>query len=367
MPGASELLVQHSHEEPALSLAAALPSVDPAASTALNTWLRRRTAPIFSMNGSEYEIGWRAPEQLSWQVVAEIAAGAHRAWLALDGFAAIDPLMVGEPLSLMPAPLRGIVVQRLMAQALVDAPRALTNAADVRAIHWNAPLGDSGGCRLTFALTRRADGVQSLGALVFETPAALEWLDSVLPLDEASRRAHANMRVPLYLLLGRSVLTTGELSGLRAADVVWIESASIARDGVAVELGTAEQAGLWKCRARRHELRIVAAGAPTVANLGSATSGSTRATVAADGKEAQTMGADRWRLDVPVTFELATLSMKVDEVEQLQPGQVIELPQDLATASVTLRVAGAAVAEGSLIVVGKRLGVRIGRVLQLTG
>lgn len=335
----------------------AMPSVDSAVRDALNNWLRRRIAPVFRLSGNEYEIRWLVAADPRWQVVVELAAGTHRAWLALDGFAAIDPLMVGEPLSLMPVPLRNLVVHRVIARLLSAAPKALAAAADVRAIHWNVPLSTAASCRLMFTITRRSDRVQSMGALVFETAAAIEWLDATLAVDDASRSIGANVRVPLHLRIGRSMLPTNELSALRPGDVVWIETASIARAGLAVELGTAEQECIWRCRVQRHALRIVAAGTP-VESARTAVTGNTRG--------AQVMSAERWRLDVPVTFELATLSMKVNEIEHLQPGQIVELPQDVATASVSLRVAGTPVAEGTLIVVGKRLGVRVARVLART-
>jgi type III secretion system YscQ/HrcQ family protein len=359
MHGVSERRVPAVEDEPEhQTLASVLPSVEPAARDALNHWLKRRMTPTFPVGDSEYEVTWHAAAEPTWHVVVEVTAGAHRAWLALDGFAAIDPLMVGEPLTLMPAPLRQLVVQRMIARVLANAPRALAAAADVRAIHWNAPLNDAGACRLLFTLTRRADGVQSIGALLFETTAALEWLDQVLPVDDASRRSRASIRVPLQLRLGHSKLPMTELGELRRDDVVWIETASITRDGIAIELGTTDQECIWKGRARRHELRLVTAGVPTATAKEAA-----RASVATTIKGAQVMSAERWRLDVPVTFELGTLNMKVDAIEQLQPGQIVDLPQDVATATVTLKVAGAPVAEGALIVVGKRLGVRIGRML----
>lgn len=363
MHGVIERRVERAFKTPeAPSLAAVLPSVEPSVRDALDNWLRRRMAPVFRVGGSEYEIQWRAVAAPSWQVIVELAVGAHRAWLALDGFAAIDPLMVGEPMTLMPEPLRYLAVQRLIARVLSGAPRALAMAVDVRSVQWNAASNNASACRLMFTITRRADRVQSTGALLFDDSATLQWLDEVLPVDDASCRARARVSVPLYLRLGQSKLPMNELSELRAADVVWIETASIARDGVAIELVTAEQECVWKGRARRHELRLAAPGVPAAAAFKVATEASTAANLT----EGRVMSAERWRLDVPVTFELGTLSMQVDQIEQLQPGQIVDLPQEVATATVTLRVAGTPVAEGALIVVGKRLGVRIGRILART-
>lgn len=362
MHGVIERRVERAFKTPeAPSLAAVLPSVEPSVRDALDNWLRRRMAPVFRVGGSEYEIQWRAVAEPSWQVIVELMAGAHRAWLALDGFAAIDPLMVGEPMTLMPEPLRNLAVQQLIARVLSGAPRALAMAVDVRSVQWNAASNNASACKLMFTITRRADRVQSTGALLFDDSATLQWLDEVLPVDDASRRTRARVSVPLYLRLGQSKLPMNELSELRVADVVWIETASIARDGVAIELVTIEQECVWKGRARRHELRLAAPVVPAAAFKVA-----TEASTAANLTEGQVMSAERWRLDVPVTFELGTLSMKVDQIEQLQPGQIVDLPQEVATATVTLRVAGAPVAEGTLIVVGKRLGVRIGRMLART-
>ena len=368
MHGMSELRLQRACEEPDTpGLAAALPSVEPPVRDALNHWLRRRMAPVFRIGGSEYEVTWRAVTEPRWHVIVELTAGVHRAWLALDGFAAIDPLMVGEPLTLMPAPLRQLAIQRLIARVVTNAPRALAAALDVRSVQWDAHLSDSGGCRLMFDITRRTDGVRSMAALLFESPAALAWLDEILPVDDASRRLRARVRVPLHLQLGHSNVPMNELGALRAEDVVWIETASIVRDGVAIEVVTAGQECVCKGRARRHELKLVTAGPAATAASKEAARASVAATIIEVQAEGQAMSAERWRLDVPVTFDLGTLNMQVDEVEQLQPGQVIELPQDVAAATVTLRVAGAPVAEGGLIVVGKRLGVRIDRVLGRAG
>lgn len=357
MHGMSERRLEQACEAPDTRvLAAVLPSIEPPVRDALNHWLRRRMAPVFRIGGSEYELTWRVVAEPRWHVIVELTAGVHRAWLALDGFAAIDPLMVGEPLTLMPAPLRQLAIQRLIARVVTNAPRGLAAAVDVRSVQWDAQLSDSGGCRLMFDITRRADGVQSMGALLFERPAALAWLDEILPVDDASRRLRARVRVPLHLQLGHSKVPMNDLGALRADDVVWIETASIARDGVAIEVVTAGQKFVCKGRARRHELKLVTAGP-------AATTVSKEAAQASVMTEGQAMSAERWRLDVPVTFDLGTLNMQVDEVEQLQPGQIVDLPQDVAAATVTLRVAGAPVAEGGLIVVGKRLGVRIDRTL----
>jgi len=75
------------------------------------------------------------------------------------------------------------------------------------------------------------------------------------------------------------------------------------------------------------------------------------------------MDATHWQLDVPVTFDLGELHLQTADLERLQPGNVIELQQDVATAAVSLRIADRRIAEGTLVTIGKRLGVRISTVM----
>jgi flagellar motor switch/type III secretory pathway protein FliN len=74
------------------------------------------------------------------------------------------------------------------------------------------------------------------------------------------------------------------------------------------------------------------------------------------------MSAERLPLETPVTFDLGEINMKVQDLERLQPGQIVDLPQDITATTVALRVAGRRVAEGTLVAVGRRLGVRISRI-----
>lgn len=64
-------------------------------------------------------------------------------------------------------------------------------------------------------------------------------------------------------------------------------------------------------------------------------------------------------LDIPVTFDLGEVAVALRDLERIQPGYLFELPQDAVHATVNLRVSGTLVAEGRLVAIGKRLGVRI--------
>lgn len=342
------------------SLESALTAIDPHTRDILNEWLSRRCAPTFQLGADEFEIRWLQSAGQQWHVLIELGAGNFRALLALDGFAALDPLLVGEPFTLMPNALRGLAVQRFIARILGYAPAALANTLEVRAILWDGRGLPDWRCRLPFLLRRR-DGTQLTGTLLFESAAALKWLDGVLPVDVTSNAKRLQLATPLRLSLGETKVPSAALQTLNAGDVMWIENASITRDGVAIDLTAPAARSSWRCRARRESLQILSA-AQTSAAAKPKTSAPLQAS-AASGAGVSPMDAQRWQLEVPVTFDLGELQLQVADLERLQPGHIIELPQDVSTATVSLRVADRCIAEGTLIAVGKRLGVRIATVI----
>jgi type III secretion system YscQ/HrcQ family protein len=341
-------------------LESALATIDPATRDVLNEWLSRRCEPTFQLGADMFDVRWLPSAGQQWHVLIELGAGNYRALLALDGFAALDPLLVGEPFTLMPNALRGLAVQRFIARILSYAPSALANTLEVRAILWEGRGLPDWRCRLPFLLRRR-DGTQLTGTLLFESAAALQWLDSVLPVDSTSNAKRLRLATLLRLSLGESKVSSTALQSLEHGDVVWIESASITREGVAIDLTAPAAPRRWRCRARRESLRIVSAA--EVSTSAKPKSSTPLQASAASGAGVTSMDAQRWQLEVPVTFDLGELQLQVADLERLQPGHIIELPQDVSTATVSLRVADRCIAEGTLIAVGKRLGVRIGTVI----
>jgi type III secretion system YscQ/HrcQ family protein len=342
------------------SLESALTTIDPQTRDVLNDWLSRRCAPMFQLGAEEFEIRWLQNNGQQWHVLIELGAGNYRALLALDGFAALDPLLVGEPFTLMPSALRSLAVQRLVARILGYAPPALANTLEVRAILWEGRGLPDWRCRLPFLLRRR-DGTQLTGTLLFESAAALQWLDGVLPVDRTSNAKRLQLATLLRLTLGESKVSPAALQSLDPGDVVWIENGSITREGVAIGLNAPSARSSWRCRVRRELLRIVSAS--EISSSAKPKSSAPLQASAASGAGVPPMDAQRWQLEVPVTFDLGELQLQVADLERLQPGHIIELPQDVATATISLRVADRCIAEGTLIAVGKRLGVRIGAVI----
>jgi type III secretion protein Q len=342
-------------------IADSLVTIDAPTRDAINEWLNRRCAPLFKLGPEEFELRWLESAGDVWHVAIELSVGSQRALLVLDSLAALDPLLVGEPFTLMPHALRDLAVQRFAARILSYAPPVLANAMELRAIHWDGGGLPEWRCRLPFVLQRRSDGTRLTGALLFENALGLKWLHDVLPVDRMSDDVRLSLPALARLSLGKSTISSASLTALAAGDVVWIETASINREGVAVELTAPAVRRNWRCRVRRESLRIVAAAEFDTGATQQRASPSISPAVSGTG--AHPMDAQRWQLEVPVTFDLGELQLKVADLERLQPGQIIELQQDVATATVSLRVAERCIAEGTLIAIGKRLGVRISTVI----
>lgn len=68
---------------------------------------------------------------------------------------------------------------------------------------------------------------------------------------------------------------------------------------------------------------------------------------------------DIGELNLPVKFELDTVSMPVVQLSALRPGYVVELPVPIADARVRLTSYGQTIGSGELVTVGDQLGVRV--------
>jgi type III secretion protein Q len=64
-------------------------------------------------------------------------------------------------------------------------------------------------------------------------------------------------------------------------------------------------------------------------------------------------------LELPVTLEIVTLAMPLQQIGALQPGQVLELPLALADARVRMVACGQTLGHGKLVVVGEQLGFQV--------
>ena len=72
-------------------------------------------------------------------------------------------------------------------------------------------------------------------------------------------------------------------------------------------------------------------------------------------------------LDVPVRFEIETVSIPLAELEAIQPGYIVELGMPVAAARLRLVALGSLIGEADLVAVGARLGARITRMVHTDG
>ena len=81
--------------------------------------------------------------------------------------------------------------------------------------------------------------------------------------------------------------------------------------------------------------------------------------LAEPGTEADAIG----ELELPVRFEIETVSVPLAELEAIEPGYVIELAVPAAEARLRLVSCGQVIGHAELVAVGTRLGARITRMV----
>jgi len=327
-----------------------LDRLEPDVSRLMNAWLAVRQYSDWAVGGRRLRIQWGwEPPHASFAVAIECTLAGRAVLVKLDGLAGIDPRLVGEPFSRMPEPMRNLLIERVAADFFAALPQGFMHDADIRAVHWSMPDSAAWPCAIGFVATRE-DGTQSRGTLAAGALPALEWLHQAMPHGApAPLVSRDELPVAVRLRVGRTVLATSAVRSLGVGDVVWIdEGGAISRHGVTL-VAIAGNSGqrAWSARLKH---RTVTLHAPysgiLVVNRG----------------EQSTMHNDHTDIEVPVVFEMGQMVLPLAEIERLHADQTFELEQDACLATVTLSVFGSVIAQGKLITIGRKLGVRIVRV-----
>lgn len=331
-----------------------LETLDPAVLPAIQRLLHRHGPSSFNIGGQEIRFAWANLQPGAQTISVTFACGAHSLQIDLDNLGAIDPLLIGEPFELLPPALRGLVVRKAVASLLTSAPRALAESLQITDIRWQAQARSDWPIKLGFRLQRGDHGCVTHGQLSVPSAATLAWLDEQLPTQSSAPRANLHsLPIPLRLVLGQTGLTTPVMRRLAIGDVVWVQSARHTRAGINIDCRIGHlSAALATVRHRQLQLKNIQA--LTMKLQQQATDTAT---------PPKTLDADRTppsrTLEVPVTFDAGELSVPLSQLERLQPGAVLELPQDIGDATIQLRVGNSLIARGALVAIGKRLGVRI--------
>ena len=293
--------------------------------------------------GAVWKLEWSSLEVLSLR--PEL-----RQWRESQAFDAQD-------FALLPEGLRLAVLERLLAPALDALGRFL--GCEARCVACTGDLVWSDPLPLTLTLPDSSTVFLRLfwadeGAARF----VLERLES-LPL-RARPAAAGGCAVPCRLEVGGMRLTPGELAGLACGDVLlperWTPDTPLLRPAGGAAL---------VCRLAAGALTVVGPESVEPSVTSKSVEVSMSEPVAGNGEEATPDGqplldeAAVGAMELPVTFELASLQLRVDELAALKPGYTLALGGDVASVPVGIRVGGRMLARGRLVDVGGMPGVQI--------
>ena len=285
------------------------------------------------------------PELAAWRAGAAGEAGG---------------LPSGNDFSALPAPLSLAVLERLFAPALDSLARWLGCetrfcSAPVPETAWGGPLP------LTLALP---DGERVYLRLFWNNEQAarfvLERLET-LPLravpDAAGALPGAVLLCPLEV--GGMSLSPGEAASLAPGDILLPERWTPEAPRLLLPGGTA-----LACRLENGVLSVLGpdatlpppcGGYPDSSEVTMTESVSEHAAGGTPLLDREAVAA----LELPVTFELARLSLRVEEIAALAPGYTFALNGDASSVPVLLRIGGRIAARGRLVDVGGMPGVQI--------
>lgn len=353
MAAQPELLERMSPDIAPLSLE----PIDPTVLPAVRRLLERHGSGALRIQGQEIHFTWanvRLPEHA---ISVAVTCGAHSLVIELENLGAIEPLLIGEPFELLPPALRNLVMRRSIASLLTNAPRALAEAVQVTDVQWlSRQSAHDWPIKLGFRLQRGQDGCVTQGQLFASSAAAVAWLDEQLPATAANPRVRMqSLPIPIRLTLGQTALTTSVLRKLATGDVVWVQSARISRAGVDVDCRVGALS-IALATVHHRQLRLKHTHGLAMKLQQAATE--VPATAKPLAIEPDRTPSSR-NLEVPVTFDAGELALPLTQLERLQPGALIELPQDVSDSTIQLRVGSSLIARGALVAIGKRLGVRI--------
>jgi type III secretion protein Q len=258
--------------------------------------------------------------------------------------AAIDVTRAGLPAELRAAYLNGL------GAALWPEIEALTQrAVEVLEVQPQSTMGLTPDC-IGFEVGLDPNGAATRGLL---RPIHSD-LDDILA--EVSRREMPAVALPPGLrirwaaVVGSTGLTAGEVRALEEQDIVVIEQAVYAADGLACSLGAGPKrhyAGRAMLR-RGGQLQII-----QFTTKGQATMTHSNADAALPEE------TDFDDIPVSLRFELAHWDASLADVANLAAGSIIDLGQRVDEQSVSVWVEQRCIGTGQLVAIGERLGVRL--------
>jgi type III secretion protein Q len=168
----------------------------------------------------------------------------------------------------------------------------------------------------------------------------------------AGTMLRARLAVPASIAVARRSVSLAALRSLAAGDVLLLPPTPAGLEGAAARLHLGPRAARHLAIAGRiRRDSFIAEGEPQM------TDDHDEAPEAADAADA--LG----ELELPVHFEIETLSVPLADLESIAPGYVIELAMPAAEARLRLVSCGQVIGHAELVAVGERLGARITRMV----
>ena len=328
---------------------------------AVNAWMLARPNSVCKLPGRTLEFEWTTNEDAAFTVHAVFECLGHRWGIALDSLCAFDERLKGMPFMSMPEVFRTLSVEKLLNEVMECLPVDIACNLDAPVIAWGKPAWPSSWHKLPLLLRNRDQRTVSLGVFAVETPDGLNWLNQNLPLQPGEKKplARSLLQCRLPVIIGEAKLAIQEIKQLEAGDLIWIETAKITRQGmrVCLEPPVSENA----------QERIVYHGFVKQRNLilcGASTTkpNSKKSTLPLATETENAMEMDIGNIELPLTFDLGAITLPLTEIEQLGEHQILELSGEAANMRVNVRVHGTCIAQGSLMLAGRRLAVRLEKV-----
>ncbi|HEX3138903.1 MAG TPA: type III secretion system cytoplasmic ring protein SctQ [Rhizobacter sp.] len=300
-----------------------------------------------------WSLQWRAsPHALQWQESFGFRLGPHAGWVDIDALA-LGPLLDESRAHLLPRELRCV----LWADALHGVAQALERLTRLR-FEWTLPEGEAPAVQPLQAIAfelHSHQGARFCGFVQLDDANALDAIVSSLTLPRPPAAQGLNgLRIPLPFSLGSTQITLREVAGIRAGDIVSIETWASSGAGLLV---TAELGAGRRLVGLAEGSRITLQQIKDTAMNRDSTPDPT--TLLEDGSAAP-LPLDRLdALEVNLRFEVGELSLSLGELKSIRAGHVFDLGQPLNKCAVRILAHGNVLGKGHLVAVGERLGVRV--------
>ncbi|PFH08647.1 type III secretion system YscQ/HrcQ family protein [Collimonas sp. PA-H2] len=321
-----------------------------------NQWLLWRSDIRFQLASGQLELKWIEPQSETSQVRILFKLGDHRWAISLNRLGALDARLIGAPFEEMPETLRTLTLQKILSGLLEKFPSSVTNDLDSAEVAWHPPHGFEGWQSFSFELTNTVQQTKSTGAFAVCSPRTLAWFRQHLP---GARKEQSvligQLQVRARLQVGITRLHAGQIAELSLGDVIWMDAASLSKHGLRVDFEIGSGKTFFYANWKQKLLTVISP--PTDSTPGFQD-------LAANFSENAHMHIDMNQLELPVSFDLGELSLPVSEIAHIGPDYVFQLPDEAADAVVNVRIHGKLIAQGNLVLVGRRLAVRLTKIRQ---